>query len=355
MRGFCQTVIGIDYSQLKYSPLIYDMRYLEDHEKCDLFKVQILRYSINTIKTYAKKCKDFFDFCTLKTNKIFPVNKSILSTFMIYLSKSGKSFGVLKSLISSLDFICKIFGYETVGAEFSIKNSLKFIEKVSLKITKPRKPLTIEILNQLCINVEKNGGTKNLSFVQHRTFIMIIVNYFSLMRFDCIQKVLISDLLFMPDFIKIHVCTSKTDQTGDGQAAYVVSTSQPHDPYHLTREYLDKLISKFGPKGYFLPGLVYNRTTKSYDKISGKPICYSTALSSFKRFLSDFGINPNQLSLHSMRIGGTTDDFRLKLNSHVLDKKGRWKNPSTKLTYYKDYDSNIVNEIKKSFKKRTFQ
>ena len=47
----------------------------------------------------------------------------------------------------------------------------------------------------------------------------------------------------------------------------------------------------------------------------------------------------------------TTHDFCFKFNSHVLDKKRRWKNPSTNLTYCKDSDSHIVNEMKK----RTFK
>lgn len=349
--SFCET-LGLDYTQISSSPLLRNMRYLSDLERSEVFNSQIQRYSVNTIKSHSHKCKKFFEFCYLRTENTFPVNESILNLFLISLGKEGKSIGFIKSLISSLDFVCKIFGYKTVGCNNSVKNTFKYLEKLCHRVTKPRNPFSLEIINKLCKNIDKNGGTKNLSFIQHRTFIMIISCYYSIMRFDDVQDQKVSDIQKKKDYYKFSINSSKTDQSGKGQVAYVVSTKQKHDPFMLITEYLKKLETL--GSSYFLPAMVYCKKSKKYV-LSEKSLSYSTAYSGFKKFLSDFSIESKYLSLHSLRIGGTTDDFKYKLDHRIIDKKGRWKNSETKFIYCKDADNEIVKEIKKSNKKRNFQ
>ena len=81
------------------------MRYLEDHEKCDLFKVQILRYSINTISIEKKTV----DIDNLSSNLLkavafeisaplsFIFNKSLESGVVPRKLKVSRTVGIYKS------------------------------------------------------------------------------------------------------------------------------------------------------------------------------------------------------------------------------------------------------------------
>ena len=146
------------------------------------------------------------------------------------MGKDCKSFGTIKSLISSLEFICKIFGFRVIGSAFTVKTSLKFLEGVCTNVKKSRKPFTIEQLNELCVSIGKTGVPQNLSFAEHRNFIMIIVTYCSIMQYDIVKGVRVPNLVLYSDFIKIKTPSSKMDQAGNGQVAYIISVSSIMTP-----------------------------------------------------------------------------------------------------------------------------
>jgi hypothetical protein len=54
------------------------------------------------------------------------------------------------------------------------------------------------------------------------------------------------------------------------------------------------------------------------------------------------------LSLHSPRIGGATDAFRNNVPCHVIDVKGRWKAHSSKFTYLRVSEKELVESMKQS-------
>ena len=63
------------------------------------------------------------------------------------------------------------------------------------KVTRYRKPFTINILEKLFENIDKNGGIEKLDFIQLRTLFMITVCYYSLMRFDDIKNIELSNII----------------------------------------------------------------------------------------------------------------------------------------------------------------
>ena len=339
--------VGVDLD-VRNSPLLRDMRYLTDLEKRELFRAQIMSFSVNTVKNYSLRCKEFFNFSKKRSEKAFPVRISLLNLFLLKEGNSGKSIGSLKYFIAILDFFCKIFGYGTVGAEKTVKNTLKFLEKMCKKVTRYRKPLTNDILEKLFENIDKKGGIEKLEFIQLRTLIMITVCYYSLMRFDDIRNIELSDIIRESNFFKFNINYSKTDQAGNGQSAYVISTDTKYDPYFLVKDYLKKLESMGST--FLLPSMKYCKKNRKYV-IDKKPVTYSTSYNCFKKLLISYEIDPKHLSLHSCRSGGTTDDFKNKLDHRIIDKKGHWKNKNTKFIYCKESDEDIVNMIKKSYRK----
>ena len=70
--------------------------------------------------------------------------------------------------------------------------------------------------------------------------------------------------------------------------------------------------------------------------------------SSFKVLLKKFRIPNNHFSLHSPRIGGTTDAFDAQVPGHIIDRRGRWKDPKTKYIYAQNSEQDLQEFILKT-------
>ena len=84
--------------------------------------------------------------------------------------------------------------------------------------------------------------------------------------------------------------------------------------------------------------------------VSGKQLSYVAAYKAFKNLLTVVGLDPKKYSLHSLRIGGTSDAFEASVPLHVIDKQGRWKCPKTKYRYCRVKDIETVENLRPAFK-----
>ena len=345
---FGAQVFDLQKQDLIGSPMIKDSSLLSLSEAEENFKMIILRYSVNTLKTHSNKCCKFFYYCRIRDIPIFPVKPVLLNSFLIKMGKEGSSNGEIKSFVNSLTFICRLYGFENVSNEFSVRNTLFSLSKFCKTVKISRKPFSYELIIKLCTKIERIGGYKMLKLAERRTFLMIIVCFYTLMRFDCIRNVRLSNLKFIDDYVHITVPKSKTDQKGEGQSLYLVSTGNSYDPYFILCTYLYDMHEMFGDSDSFLlPSFSYDSKIKAWGITPETPLTYSAAYSAFKCLLKKFHIDSSNLSLHSMRIGGTTEDFRNNLPGHIIDKRGRWKNPGTKFIYNRCSSRDIIRHLRK--------
>lgn len=311
-----------------------------------------MRYSLNTLTKCTSQVNEFFEYHVVYNKVKLPIKIPYLNMYLLNLGKKQKSIGVVNSLIISLDFILKFFGYNTVGTNYHVKNIISFLEKICPIKKNARDAFTSDILLKLWVNIDKKGGFNKLNFNYKRTFIFIVVSYFSLMRFNCIQGVRLCDIEKHDSYFKIHIRSSKTDQRGLGQTTYLVDTDllgEGRSPYKLLLTYLNEL--KSDESMFLLPSLKYCSLSKIWKTETSK-ISYSTMYKQFKKLLNEFDIDCKKLSLHSMRIGGVTDDFKNSLDPTIIDKKGRWKCSETKFIYRKDSEDTIIKSIKDSYSKK---
>jgi hypothetical protein len=77
-------------------------------------------------------------------------------------------------------------------------------------------------------------------------------------------------------------------------------------------------------------------------KISLCLILQHTALLNLKKA----GLDPSKYGLHSPRSGATTEAFKLGVDHHVIDLKGRWKCKLSKYQYVKYSDKELVRKSK---------
>ena len=345
---FAEKLFGLTYADIHRLPLMLDLIKLQENEKIELFKVQILRYSYNTILTHSSKCNEFFDYCRNLKIKIFPVVPTFFCSFLLNYGRSGKTIGQINSLINSLNFVCKLFGTKSVSDSNYFRNTIHFLRKVCKRKTFEREGISLEMIEKLCRQVDKYGLR---SSVAKRTYIMIIICFHTLMRFDCIKNVILSCIKFFENYVEITIPRSKTDQESYGQKAYLISNGRKFDPYFILCQYLYEFENIFGTADeYLLPKFKYDSNIKKWMIDSQKMLTYTAAYRPFKKLLSECGIDSKKLSLHSMRIGGTTEDFARNVPDFIIDQRGRWKDSKTKKTYCKNKTKHLVDTIRSCYR-----
>lgn len=306
------------------SPYYSELSLLKQDERLKILYAELNSYSKNTLKSY-ECCKPFLNY-----SPELPVVSSKLKLFLLNEAEKGKSYLVLEKIITSLNFICDFLDYEIICSK-----KLRRLKRHLKKVAKPKKSLRKGFQHKQLLKLWKSVnlfGFQNLTFVEIRTFVMIIIMYFTASRFDCMSNVKLSNVTYANDFIKIIVPFSKTDQSGEGQIVYV-----PHikfyDPHAMLCNYIR--ILKAEDDSFLFPSQKYDKCKKSWNVKFNQKIKYGAAYNSFKSFLKKFGIDSTFYGLHSMRIGGVTDMFEKKMPSKVIDRYGRWKSANTKFVYKK--------------------
>ena len=154
----------------------------------------------------------------------------------------------------------------------------------------------------------------------------------------------VQDLEFIKSCVKINVPKSKTDQIGLGQMIYLPEKDK-FCPIKLLCIYLFKFDLCEKSNAYLFSSLKWNKDSKIWYANCTSKLSYSAAYTGFKQILRKFDLDPKNFSLHSPRIGGTTDAFKANMPHHIIDRRGRWRNPGTKFLYSKDSEQNIIDAV----------
>lgn len=286
-------------------------------------KAYICGYSINTLKKHL--CiRDFF--CSNKVQHLYEIIPA-LNLYVIKCCEHGKPRSSLLSIIESLRFFITFLQLKALQNDtfYYLK---RYVKKFAKKASRKRLGLRQVHVDKIIKKVE---NSKPLSACFYRSYVMIIFMYFTICRFDCASRIQMANIQYHNEYLDITVPKSKTDQEGNGQKIYL-----PHkaswSPHRLICSYLHKLGHQEETAFLFSP-LKWDKVCKKWKFNPEKPISYKAAYSGFKRFLIYCDIDCKNFSLHSLRIGGTTDLFERRVPGKVIDAKGRWKNKATKHLY----------------------
>ena len=330
---------GVTKEIVKTSPFYKEHSTLSISEQNKVVKAYILSFSLNTIKKYANASYDFFK----KSKSSLPLKKCDLNLFLINEAEKGRSYNSLENSLLAFKFISNFLSFP--NDHFSTKQIQMFLKKFCKKTCRRRDGFQKTHLNQLWTKINEKGGYSCLTKCQLRTFVMLVFCYSTLARFDCTSNIKIEHLTFEENVFKITVPKSKTDQEGNGQRIYLLHESV-NSPHRLLCDYIR--IFDLDCDYFLFPPLKWDMIKKSWIPEKGKSISYSSAYVNFKKLLTDFGFTPDFLSMHSPRIGSTTDMFQAGVKGYIIDKRGRWKDPKTKFTYAKDSENHLIQKIRRS-------
>ncbi len=120
-----------------------------------------------------------------------------------------------------------------------------------------KKPFGSKEIRTLWDAMDKRyGSIDNIPLFEFRSFVLAVFQHATFCRFSDIAPLKLSDIAFQLDYFTVKIRCSKTDQHGDGQWAYVsTSSSGCRDPHKLMCLFIQKVHTNQDDDAYLFPPL----------------------------------------------------------------------------------------------------
>ena len=149
---------------------------------------------------------------------------------------------------------------------------------------------------------------------------LICTSYDTLCRRSETVSIRFEDITFAEDgSATVHIIRSKTDQTSEGSIKYLSHTS-----VDCLKQWLEFSQIK---KGFVFRGI--NR----WGQVSPKALSTEGVSRSFKRIAQHVGLNSQNISGHSTRVGACQDLVSAGIDMPAIMQAGGWKNPERVARY----------------------
>ena len=237
--------------------------------------------SKNTLRAYKADYKDFAAFCIKHGFKSMPTEPKILSLYLTNLSQTSK-FSTLKRRLASISVIHRLSGHYIDTKHPMITENLMGIKRIKGSHQKAKKPILINELKSIINVINKDQNEKR----RLRNRALILVGFAGGFRRSELVAILIEDIDFVSEGVKIFIKRSKTDQSGEGMTKGIpYFSNSEYCPVISLKSWLEKLEVKNG---------------KIFD-ISDKTVALT-----IKKYTAIAGLDSNKYSGHSLRSGFAT-------------------------------------------------
>jgi integrase len=310
---------------------------------------RMLAYADTTWKRHASAIRSLKEFCVDKNVNLFSLNESLLSLFLLDELYKGTTVSSIKAKVDAYSFITKFFGMQNFVEDRAVHDVLKFVDKVAKRNSNKKAPFgEKEIEDTFEVYVKKYGPFQNWPILQRRTFMLAVFQTVTFCRYSEAQNVMIEDVVYDVDYIKILIKKSKTDQAAIGEYVYIPKVVNTRvDAHMLLCQYIHKTDFNNGSGSvYLFPSLKWDRKQKSYVPDLKKQVSYNVALKNFKMLLKQAGFDEKKYGMHSPRIGATTDAFFQQIPEHIIDQRGRWKSKNSKYNYLRLNEKHFIEHLK---------
>ena len=218
----------------------------------------------NTLRAYKADYRDFALFCIKHGFKSMPTDPKVVSLYLTHLSQTSK-FSTLKRRLASISVVHKLSGHYIDTKHPMITENLMGIKRVKGSYQKAKKPILINDLKLIVdvINNDKNEKRR----AKNRA--LILVGFAGGFRRSELVAIMIEDIDFVPEGVKIFIKRSKTDQSGEGMTKGIPYFSNSnYCPVISLKNWLEKSEIKYG-KIFAMSDRSVALTIKKYTAIAG--------------------------------------------------------------------------------------
>ena len=280
--------------------------------------------ALNTLRAYKADYKDFSLFCIKHSFKTMPTDPKIVSLYLTHLSQTSK-FSTLKRRLASISVIHKLSGHYIDTKHPMITENLMGIKRAKGSYQKAKKPILINELKLIVDVIDKDKNEKKRA----KNRALILVGFAGGFRRSELVAILIEDIDFVPEGVKIFIKRSKTDQSGEGMTKGI--------PYFSNSQYcpvisLKNLIEKLKIKS----GKIFDMSDK-------------TVALTIKKYAAIAGLDSNKYSGHSLRSGFATSTAELGAEERSIMAMTGHKTTQMVRRYIQEanlFKNNALNKIK---------
>lgn len=239
-----------------------------------------------------------------------------LQVTLDYLSRlrvAGMSGIMAQHRITGLSFHFQLRGWGNVGQQFIVKKVLRgWVKECSVRDS--RKPVSFATLQALVAAAQRISSSPYEASLFATAFGLAFFGAFRVGELVAPSRMapgglLLEDVVAGPDFLRIRVRRSKTDQLGKGSWVHLRAVQGGLCPVRLVADF----ISSRSSGSQFL---VHQDSS---------PLTRFQFTSIFKKCLLEAGENPADYGTHSFRIGAATEAVRAGLAEGEVMRLGRWQ------------------------------
>jgi len=278
----------------------------------------------NTLRAYKSDYKDFVHFCIKHSFKSMPTEPKILSLYLTHLSQTSK-FSTLKRRLASISVIHKLSGHYIDTKHPMITENLMGIKRVKGSYQKAKKPILINDLKSIINVIDEDKNEKKRA----KNRALILLGFAGGFRRSELVAILVEDIDFVAEGVKIFIKRSKTDQSGEGMTkAIPYFSNQNYCPVISLKNWLKKSEIKFG---------------KVFD-MSDKSVALT-----IKKYAAIAGLDSNKYSGHSLRSGFATSAAELGAEERSIMAMTGHKTTQMVRRYIQEanlFKNNALNKIK---------
>lgn len=278
-------------------------------------------YAASTRRTYLTYLHSFLKFCSDNNIAPVPISSANLGRYIAHLSLK-LSFSSLRNYLSVVRILHLEAGKPNPLDSFYISSILKGARRVLGEVSKPKLPITIDILKQVfsCIDL---SSPHDICF-----WAACLVAFFSFFRksnllapswghFDPNKHLCRSNIKFGADGVIITVHWSKTIQYSQ-RSLEIPLPLIPNSPFCPSTALM--LLFKSTPCSIqSVPAFVFRQQTAT------KLMTYDIFVSRLRIFLHKLGYNPSRYSAHSFRRGGASFALQCGLPPDLIQTQGDWR------------------------------
>jgi integrase len=299
-------------------------------ELADVMAKQLIgARSGGTVDKYYAAYKRWKTFIQAEGGRALPAEPIHVALYISSLINQGSSVSVVQSALYSIKWAHNMHGANDPTDNAFVKNLLEKAKRGSSRPVVKKDPVTSDQIVNLC---DKYAGSKDILVLRDLAFIVLCFSGF--FRFNDVQSLRSSDILFEEFFISVHIRSSKTDQYRKGNTVLIGQGETSACPIKLLKSYMECGGISVGSNEYLFRPVYSNKGKKGLCK-KNKPISYTRARETVVARLREVCGQAN-LGLHSLRAGGATTAARASVPDRLWKRHGRWRSENAKDGYVDD-------------------
>lgn len=259
-----------------------------------------------------------------------PAEPIHVALYISSLISRGSSFSVIQAALYSIKWAHSMRGVADPTDNAFVRNILESAKRSASRPVVKKDAVFSHQIIELC---NKYEGCEDVLILRDLAY--IVLSFSGFFRFDEIQSLRASDIVFEFSYISVFLRSSKTDQYRKGNTVVISKGNSSACPVKILREYMDKAgIPEKSDQFIFRP--VYcNKGRKGLSKVN-KRLSYTRARETVVARLREVCGEEARLGLHSLRAGGATAAARASVPDRLWKRHGRWSSDKSKDGYVDD-------------------